>query len=257
MAELFGDRLHFRMPARSAAIGLELPLQIARIERGQPRRAGAVAKPVETMTGDAGVRRAGIAPAQCDQMTAFGEAIGGCGLGRAAPSDARRKQERKQRSDEMGAPIHDGVGTGAAPRWFRRRNTACWLGADAGGNLSTAHPSLLLILLIAACKPPPDERHHMPEASVARGKEMIGKAGCGACHTIPGIPWPQGSLGPSLQGFAGQTLIAGRLPNRPDLLAAFIRNAPALVPGTTMPAMPLSEGESRDVAAYLYTLQPR
>lgn len=126
-----------------------------------------------------------------------------------------------------------------------------------GGRLSTAHASLSLVLLIAACKPPPDERHHMPEASAARGKAIIGKAGCGACHTIPGIQWPQGNLGPPLQGFADQTLIAGRLPNRPDLLSAFIRNAPALVPGTAMPAMPLSEGESRDVAAYLYTLEPR
>lgn len=97
----------------------------------------------------------------------------------------------------------------------------------------------------------------MPEASAARGREIIDRSGCGACHSIPGIRWPKGRLGPSLTGFAGQNLIAGQLPNRPDVLAAFVRDAPALVPETTMPAMPLSEGESRDVAAYLYTLEPR
>jgi hypothetical protein len=38
------------------------------------------------------------------------------------------------------------------------------------------------------------------------------------------------------------------------MLAAYVRDAPALVPGSGMPAMPLTQEESRDVAAYLYTL---
>ncbi len=92
----------------------------------------------------------------------------------------------------------------------------------------------------------------MPQASAARGKALIARAGCGACHAIPGIGWPQGKAGPSLAGFASQGLIAGRLPNRPDMLAAFVRNAPETLPGSTMPAMPLSPAEARDVAAYLY-----
>lgn len=92
----------------------------------------------------------------------------------------------------------------------------------------------------------------MPQASVARGLAAMERVGCGACHVIPGLRWPQGASGPSLEGFAAQGLIAGRLPNRPDMLAAFVRDAPATVPGTTMPAMPLSAQEARDVAAYLY-----
>ncbi len=94
----------------------------------------------------------------------------------------------------------------------------------------------------------------MPGASAARGLEAIERAGCGACHAIPGVRWPEGRTGPSLRGFADRGLIAGRVPNRPDLLAAFVRNAPAVVPETTMPPMPLTEQESRDVAAYLYSL---
>lgn len=92
----------------------------------------------------------------------------------------------------------------------------------------------------------------MPQASVARGMAAIERAGCGACHVIPGIGWPQGQSGPSLEGFADQGLIAGRLPNRPDLLAAYVRDAPATLPGTSMPAMPVSDREARDIAAYLY-----
>ena len=96
----------------------------------------------------------------------------------------------------------------------------------------------------------------MPEASAARGREVIARVGCGACHTIPGIGWPKGRLGPALHGFARGNLISGKLPNRPDILAAYVRDAPAVLPGTTMPAMPISEEEARDVAAYLYTLGP-
>lgn len=108
------------------------------------------------------------------------------------------------------------------------------------------------LLLLAACKPPPDTRNAMPDADPERGRALIEKVGCGACHVIPGIGWPEGQVGPSLEGFAQRSLIAGKLPNRPLELAYFVRNAPAAVSGTTMPAMPLTEKEARDVAAYLY-----
>lgn len=94
----------------------------------------------------------------------------------------------------------------------------------------------------------------MPIADAARGKEAIERVGCGSCHSIPGVRWPKGEAAPALEGMAERALIAGRLPNEPEVLAEFVRNAPALVPGTTMPAMPLSEQESRDVAAYLYEI---
>lgn len=117
--------------------------------------------------------------------------------------------------------------------------------------------ALLLLPLLTACKPPPDERQHMPQANAENGRLVIERVGCAACHAIPGVNWPKGGLGPSLAGFGKQGLIAGQLPNRPDVLARFVREAPALLPGTTMPAMPLNEKEARDVAAYLYTLRAR
>ena len=92
----------------------------------------------------------------------------------------------------------------------------------------------------------------MPVADAGRGKLAIERVGCASCHTISGIGWPRGEAAPPLEGMAERALIAGRLPNRPDVLARFVRDAPALLPGTTMPAMPLTEQESRDVAAFLY-----
>jgi mono/diheme cytochrome c family protein len=92
----------------------------------------------------------------------------------------------------------------------------------------------------------------MPTADPDRGRQAILAVGCAACHTIPGIRWPQGKSASALENMAERALIAGRVPNEPELLAAFVRDAPALVPETTMPAMPLSEQQSRDIAAYLY-----
>jgi mono/diheme cytochrome c family protein len=113
---------------------------------------------------------------------------------------------------------------------------------------------LPLVLAASGCKPPPEERTAMSLASAERGKAAIERAGCASCHTIPGIGWPEGKSAPALEGMDRRALIAGRLPNRPDLLAAFLRNAPALVPETTMPAMPLTEREAFDAAAYLYAI---
>jgi cytochrome c1 len=65
-----------------------------------------------------------------------------------------------------------------------------------------------------------------------------------------------GLVGPPLAGFAGRAYIAGRLPNRPDELVAWIRNPTLVDPETAMPDMGLSEEEAKHVAAYLYTLSP-
>ena len=62
-------------------------------------------------------------------------------------------------------------------------------------------------------------------------------------------------MGPPLDAFAHRSFIGGAVPNRPAVLIQWIREAPKLVPNTAMPPMPLDEGDARDVAAYLYTLE--
>lgn len=87
------------------------------------------------------------------------------------------------------------------------------------------------------------------------GRAIVASIGCGACHAIPGIPGADGIVGPSLAGFANRPLIAGHLPNRAEELVAWVDDAPSLDPATAMPDMPLTEGEARDVAAWLLTLR--
>lgn len=110
----------------------------------------------------------------------------------------------------------------------------------------------LACALAASCKQPPESRYSPDKDTRARGLAAIERAGCGACHEIPGLAWPKGRLGPSLAEFDDVGLIAGALPNEFETLARFVRDAPSLKPGTAMPAMPLTEAEARDVAAYLY-----
>jgi mono/diheme cytochrome c family protein len=121
--------------------------------------------------------------------------------------------------------------------------------------LSKALASVPLLIALFGCEQPPDQQSFMVQSDPERGRQLIENVGCAACHDIPGVGWPKGNLGPALSGFADQALVAGQAPNQPDVLSAFVRNAPAVVPGSTMPPMPLNPEDSRDVAAYLYTLR--
>jgi cytochrome c1 len=114
--------------------------------------------------------------------------------------------------------------------------------------------ALIACALLTSCKDPVETRREPTETASDRGFAAIKRAGCGSCHEIPGLDWPSGRLGPSLEGFDDIGLIAGKLPNRPDMLAAFIRNPRSVKPGSTMPPMPVSEAEALDIAAYLYGL---
>lgn len=113
---------------------------------------------------------------------------------------------------------------------------------------------IAVALLISACNARPDSRYVSDSNAEARGLAAIERVGCGACHEIPGLSWPKGRTGPSLKGFDDITPIAGVLPNTAENLAAFVKDAPRIKLGSTMPAMPLSQEESRNVAAYLYSL---
>jgi len=87
------------------------------------------------------------------------------------------------------------------------------------------------------------------------GRKVIQSAGCGACHTIPGIHAANGELGPPLNSFSRRTMIAGEVPNTPDNLIRWIENPPSVESGTAMPNLGLDDQQARDAAAYLYTLR--
>lgn len=93
-------------------------------------------------------------------------------------------------------------------------------------------------------------------ADPERGAAAISSYGCGACHHIPGIAGARGLVGPPLDHFGERALIAGQLPNRPAYLIAWIMDPPRLIPATGMPSLGVSPADARDIAAYLYSLQP-
>lgn len=124
----------------------------------------------------------------------------------------------------------------------------------ADGTIRRAALMLVLSASVVACVDKADQPRPMAQADAAAGLEIIRRTGCAACHAVPGIAWPTGRAAGSLEGFGARPMIAGRLPNQPEVLVQWVMNAPSLDPQTGMPPMPLTEAEARDVAAYLYSL---
>ena len=117
-----------------------------------------------------------------------------------------------------------------------------------------ARLSCAVAAAIALCGCARSERKELIVAGgdAGRGRAALIAFECGACHRIPGIPGARGTVGPPLDGFRERVYIAGRHPNLPDRLVAWIRDAPSVDPGTAMPDLDVSESEARDIAAYLY-----
>ena len=88
------------------------------------------------------------------------------------------------------------------------------------------------------------------------GPDKIRKYGCYTCHVIPGVTGANGLVGPPLAGIANRVFIAGKLPNSPENITRWIQHPHAIDQHTAMPEMGVSDDDSRDIAAYLYTLQP-
>lgn len=90
-----------------------------------------------------------------------------------------------------------------------------------------------------------------------RGAGLVASYGCGSCHDVPGVRGADGRVGPPLGGISGRHYIAGNLPTTPSNLARWIADPQGVEPGTAMPDLGLSASEAEDVAAYLYSLEPR
>jgi cytochrome c1 len=93
------------------------------------------------------------------------------------------------------------------------------------------------------------------ESGARRGATLIGKYGCGGCHTIPGIAQANGVVGPPLTMMGRRTYIAGMLRNTSDNMAAWVRAPQSIVPGNVMPNMSIGGRDAQDIAAYLESLR--
>jgi cytochrome c len=101
-----------------------------------------------------------------------------------------------------------------------------------------------------------DVRHRaeaLTGGDAARGRELFAAKGCGGCHTLKGVTQADGLVGPPLDGIAVRAIIAGKLANTPANLGRWISAPQSVVPGNAMPDMPMTDRESRDIAAFLYT----
>lgn len=97
-----------------------------------------------------------------------------------------------------------------------------------------------------------------PEAALsaqeAEGLSVFRTRGCLACHTIDGVA--AGVLGPNLNHFGSRSTVAGGiLENTPENLAAWLRDPPAVKPGSLMQNFNLTEAEITALVAYLRSLR--
>ncbi len=109
--------------------------------------------------------------------------------------------------------------------------------------------------MLGACDEPSTPAHlRIGDADARRGQVVLRAHGCGACHSIPGVEGAVAWVGPPLMEWARRGYVAGRLPNVPENLVAWLRDPQAISPGSAMPNLGLTERDARDAAAYLFTL---
>lgn len=116
----------------------------------------------------------------------------------------------------------------------------------------------VLLFVVAGCGTV-EERYEAARRATGgdpeKGRDAIGRYGCSACHTIPGVPEARANVGPPLTGVATRTYIAGVLSNTPENLYRWILDPPAVDAKTAMPKIGVSEEDARDIVAYLYSLR--
>jgi cytochrome c1 len=113
---------------------------------------------------------------------------------------------------------------------------------------------VVLLIFLAACgREIGHTEKFVPGGDVAAGREAIVSYGCGACHTIPGVPNANAYVGPPLNEYEQRHYIAGNLPNTPDNLVYWIQYPQSVEPGTAMPNLNVTTVDARNIAAYLYS----
>ncbi|MGI8508876.1 MAG: c-type cytochrome [Gemmatimonadaceae bacterium] len=110
---------------------------------------------------------------------------------------------------------------------------------------------------VAACgtgAPQTTPEQYVEDGNATRGRTTIAEYGCGSCHSIPGVRGANGMVGPPLDHWSQRRIIAGEVPNDPARLITWLTVPQSIEPGSAMPNMGVTDGQARDMAAYLYTL---
>lgn len=112
--------------------------------------------------------------------------------------------------------------------------------------------AILVGVAIAGCT---DETQPALGGDPDNGRLLLRQFGCGSCHRIPGVAAARGNVGPPLDGVGRRVYLGGVLPNTPENMVRWIRNPKQFDPQTAMPDLPVSEGQARDIVAYLQGLK--
>ena len=114
---------------------------------------------------------------------------------------------------------------------------------------------VIACLFLAGCSEQSEKSPANASGDVKRGMDLIKRYGCGGCHLIPGIANATGNVGPPLLHVGTRTYIAGFFSNSPENMALWIEDPQKALPGNAMPRMGVTQQDSRDIAAFLYTLR--
>lgn len=117
---------------------------------------------------------------------------------------------------------------------------------------SIAHSLLVLACCVASAR-----STAVGLGDAGNGQRLLAAKGCAACHQIGGIAPPKAVVGPSLDGVAANSYIAGILPNTRSNMVRWITHPQSVHPGSAMPELGISEQEAEDMAAYLYEQEDR
>jgi cytochrome c oxidase subunit 2 len=93
-----------------------------------------------------------------------------------------------------------------------------------------------------------------PGTPAAEGEALFTAKGCAGCHSIQGIS--QGAVGPNLTHLGSRSVFAGAMFDlNSGNLSRWLRDPPAVKPGSKMPNLNLSPDEIAKLVAYLESLQ--
>lgn len=97
------------------------------------------------------------------------------------------------------------------------------------------------------------DRANAPETRA--GRELVKTLACAGCHTIQGVIAGRFPGAPDLTKVASRPQIAGVIPMNEENLKRWLKNPPAVKPGTAMPNLALDDDTVNKITQYLLTLK--
>lgn len=86
------------------------------------------------------------------------------------------------------------------------------------------------------------------------GRKRLAQHSCVSCHFIPGVPRGEGKSAQSLAHWYWRRTFLNTYKNTPQNLEKWLETPSHRKPGTAMPDLSVSPQDSRDMAAYLFSI---